>query len=247
MEGWIKIHRRTFEHLFWKEARIYSKAEAWIDLIQMARFEASQEIINNKMIEVQRGEIPVSRRYLEQRWLWGSSKVSSFLELLSKLGMTNHRQTSGQTIIKLVKYELYNDCQTIDKPHIEPATNQGQTIHEPTTNQNKRSKELKKEKNTNSIDFDFSIFAENELSIINTWVNYRKEKKKPITQQALVLLKKDINSKGINYVTKQIEVSIKNGWQGIFELKGEYKKQDFSPSPSDAFKNPDNLKLVKNE
>lgn len=57
-KGFIKLNRGFFDNFLWNEAREYSKAEAWIDLIQSARFEASTEIINGKVIELQKGEIP---------------------------------------------------------------------------------------------------------------------------------------------------------------------------------------------
>jgi len=146
-KGFIKLNRGFFDNFLWNEAREYSKAEAWIDLIQSARFEASTEIINGKVIELQKGEIPASRRFLELRWNWGSSKVSNFLKILAQLGMINQRQANGQTVISLVKYNVYNDNRTTNKPHTEPTPNQERTSDEPTPNQNKESKELNKENN----------------------------------------------------------------------------------------------------
>jgi len=151
MSGYIKLNRKFFDNFLWNEARTYSKAEAWLDLIQSARFEASTEIINGKVIEVQRGEFPASRRFLELRWSWGSTKVSNFLKILSDLGMINQRQVNGQTVLRLVNFEVYNNSQTTNKPQSEPLANQGQTNDKPEANQNKEReegkeyKELKKE------------------------------------------------------------------------------------------------------
>lgn len=154
--GFIKLNRGFFNNFLWNEAREFSKAEAWIDLIQSARFEASTEIINGKVIELQKGELPASRRFLELRWNWGSSKVSNFLKTLANLNMINQRQTNGQTIIILVKYSFYNDVKPPNKPPGEPTGNQRQTSSEPTANQNKEHKEVKegkegKEENSNLI------------------------------------------------------------------------------------------------
>ena len=143
MSGYIKLNRGFFNNFLWNEAREFSKAEAWIDLIQSARFEASTEVVNGKVIELQRGELPVSRRFLELRWNWGSTKVSNFLKMLTQNGMINHRQSNGQTILILVKFNVYNASQTTDKP----PTNHEQTTNKPRTNQNKEYKEYKNEKN----------------------------------------------------------------------------------------------------
>ncbi len=104
-KGFIKISRKLFQNPFWNEAREYSKAEAWIDLIQLARFEASTEIIQGKVIDLEKGEVPVSLTYLENRWSWGNTKVRNFLKILKRLGMTTQRTTQGQTVLKLVKYK----------------------------------------------------------------------------------------------------------------------------------------------
>lgn len=149
-KGFIKLNRGIFDNFLWNEAREFSKAEAWIDLIQLARFEASTEIINGKVIELQRGEIPASRRYLELRWNWGGTKVSNFLKILAQMKMINQRQTGGQTIISLVKYSIYNDTQTTDKPQSEPQTNQTQTSDKPEANQYKEYKEYKEREESNN-------------------------------------------------------------------------------------------------
>ena len=53
-EGYIPISRKLFESLWWLEEREFSKAEAWLDMIQSARFEASSTkmLVGCKVIEV---------------------------------------------------------------------------------------------------------------------------------------------------------------------------------------------------
>lgn len=145
-QGFIKLNRGFFDNFLWNEARTYSKAEAWLDLIQMARFEASTEIIGGKVIELQRGEIPASRRFLELRWNWGSTKVSNFLKMLTDFKMIKQALKCGQTTILLLNFGTYNDMQTIGKP----PTNHRQTTDKPEANQNK---ELQEGKELNNISF----------------------------------------------------------------------------------------------
>ena len=162
-QGFIKLSRKFFENALWKEHRQYSRSEAWLDLIQMAGFEDSKYILNNRAIEVQRGEIVASRRFLENRWLWGSTKVTNFLDYLKKEGMINQRQTNGQTIITLCNYDTYNTRQTSDDVENKPATNQRQTRGKPPTNQNKEYKESKEGKE--SKEYIPPISPEGEIEI----------------------------------------------------------------------------------
>lgn len=157
--AFLKLNRRFFDHLFWNEAREYSRAEAWLDLVQMARFEAKQEIIQDKVIDVRKGEIPASRRYLEKRWQWGSTKVRNYLKMLEKMGMVTQRTTQGQTIIALVKYERYNEQQPTNKPPSNPEATQRQPRGNPNI-KNNRSKELKKSKEEREEEFRKGAFKE---------------------------------------------------------------------------------------
>lgn len=129
-EGWFKLHRKFFKNQFWKEERQYSKAEAWLDLLQSAKIDASSESIKGVVIEVQRGQLVASRRYLEKRWKWGSTKVTNFLKQLQKKSMINLSQTNGQTVITLVKYEYYNSSQTNNRTRGKPEANQNKRIKE---------------------------------------------------------------------------------------------------------------------
>ena len=132
-QGFLKVSRGYFKGFLWKENRTFSKAEAWLDLMASARYETTVELINGRMTEVRRGEVPISRRYLEERWKWGSTKVLNFLEMLSVQGLINQRQDHKQTILFICECGGYEDEQTNDKP----VTNQSQTNDKPVTNQPK--------------------------------------------------------------------------------------------------------------
>lgn len=188
-KGFIKLNRGIFDNFLWNEAREFSKAEAWIDLIQLARFEASTEIINGKAIELQRGEIPASRRYLELRWNWGSTKVSNFLRNLTQMNMIKQRHVNGQTIVLLVKYVVYNDTQTTDKPQ----TNQRQTNDKPTANQYKEYKEYKEREESNNAheDFYLSVSESSESVIHSTGETAQQDSRPAYTPPEVVNLSKE--------------------------------------------------------
>lgn len=136
--GYIKLHRKFFLNTLWKEPREYSRAEAWLDLIQGTRFESSQEVFNGRVIEVRKSEVVASRRYLEKRWGWGSTKVNNFLDFLRKNGMITTRQTGQQTIITLCNFDIYNDAQTSGQTSSKPLTNHRQTTGKPNNKKEKK-------------------------------------------------------------------------------------------------------------
>lgn len=127
-EGFIPISRKLFDNFLWKEKREFSRAEAWLDLIQLARFEANstKEVINSQVVEYGLGERPLSLRLLADRWQWSKNRVDKFLDLLVSERMITKRTAFGtakgtadgtskgtdkrtrQTVISICNYASYN-------------------------------------------------------------------------------------------------------------------------------------------
>lgn len=87
MTGYIKINRQFFSQPFWKEERCYSKAEAWIDIITSACHSRSLLMWRGRYLNVARGEMKISLRFLCTRWRWSVKKVTSFLTALVDMGL----------------------------------------------------------------------------------------------------------------------------------------------------------------
>lgn len=210
-QGYIKLSRGYFDDPLWNEARVYSKAEAWLDLIQQARFEASTELIAGKVIEIQRGEMPASRRYLEVRWKWGSSKVTTYMKMLTQMGRINQRQTNGQTVYRLLNYGVYNDAK--------PQANQDQTTPEPPPNQNKGSKGKKVTK-YNPLDYLESLGVEKFKA--QGWIAYRKFKKASVSKTVIDNIDKVAQQVSMS-LTEALVLQETRNWQG-FQLDWINKK-----------------------
>lgn len=111
------LSRKLFSHRIWKASRTFSECEAWIDLIQSARFEATQltASIGGREITYGRGQYPASISFLSQKWKWNSEKkVRNFLDMLKKDGMITTDASQGMNVITLCNYDLYNPI-NIDK------------------------------------------------------------------------------------------------------------------------------------
>lgn len=108
--GYIPISRKLFEGQFWNEERQYSRFEAWLDLIQQARFEDGTKIIGYMEIFVERGEVAASLRYMGEKWGWSKTKVDNFLVFLIRRKMITKRtdKKTGITIVTLTNYDQYN-------------------------------------------------------------------------------------------------------------------------------------------
>jgi hypothetical protein len=108
--GWIAISRKVYDSddPFWKEARTFSRHEAREDLIQMAAYSRRRKMVGSTVIELERGELLASHRYLSARWGWSTKKVRAFLLLLLEMGtLRTQRETVEGIIYLLVNYRRY--------------------------------------------------------------------------------------------------------------------------------------------
>jgi hypothetical protein len=113
MSGFIPIKRSLFAHFLFKENRVFSRFEAWLDLIQLASFtEDHTELINGKLVKTGRGEKIASMRFLMKRWNWSMSKVTDYLDLLRSQDMVVVDKESGTNKIVLVNFKKHNDFLT---------------------------------------------------------------------------------------------------------------------------------------
>lgn len=120
MEGWISLHRKMMEHWIWKDAN-YLKA--WIAIIMIVNHEDKKILIENELIDCNRGQ---SLNSLAS-WAnifgnnWSIQKVRTFFDLLKKDSMINTEGLRKTTRLTVCNYELYqnlqqtNNRQTTDK------------------------------------------------------------------------------------------------------------------------------------
>jgi hypothetical protein len=107
INGYFKLQRRFFDHWLWSEKRCLSKAEAWLDLLQIAAFTPTKRIVRDKLLMIEEGEVIASLRYLAERWDWNKDKVSGFLKLLESEQMIRREMRQGESVIIICKYKDY--------------------------------------------------------------------------------------------------------------------------------------------
>jgi uncharacterized phage protein (TIGR02220 family) len=127
VQGWISLHRKIQDHPLFQEKRVFSKFEAWIDLILSANHKDNKFILGNEMIEVKRGSFLTSELKLMKRWGWSKTKVRSFLKLLEDDGMIVKKSDNKKTALTLCNYNDYQNLQTTE----EPQKNHEETSKEP--------------------------------------------------------------------------------------------------------------------
>jgi len=115
-DGFLLLGRKMFDghDAFWPApgSRPYTKAEAWIDLMQRARFAASE----NGRVPLKRGDQYGSIRTFARRWKWTVKRTRLFLEQCRNLGRLGahardqkktHEGARAPTVYVIENYERY--------------------------------------------------------------------------------------------------------------------------------------------
>jgi hypothetical protein len=107
--GYYKMHRGWMDHPV-LQGEPYSRRDAWVWLIEEACWRPRRFDINGKTVELQRGQLTASTRYLAEAWGWPQTNVRRFLARLQADAMIGSDSGSGQFVITICNYEKYQDA-----------------------------------------------------------------------------------------------------------------------------------------
>ena len=109
MEGYLKISRELFTDDLWVEEK-FSKAQAFIDLCNLALYKEKTYSIRGIKVEAKPGEVHYSNQKLADRWGWSRGKVLAFLDRLEQEKYIEQHRTPVLTVLRL-RFGL-EDCTT---------------------------------------------------------------------------------------------------------------------------------------
>lgn len=113
MSGWYRMHRGWMDHaLFKREA--YSRRDAFQWLIQEAAFQSTTVAANGGTVQLERGQLSYSIRFMAKAWKWDEKKVRRFLEDAAAAEIIERGDAAGQTLITICKYDYYQTDQRGD-------------------------------------------------------------------------------------------------------------------------------------
>ena len=144
MSGWIKIHRSITNHWLYTEKRVFSKFEAWNDILLTVNYVDTKTIIKGRLYEVKRGQSILSLVSWSKRWNWDKSKVKRFLNTLQLDEMLVIKSDTQTTHLTVCNYESYQGERNADETQMKRKRNADET-------QMNTIEERKKEKKERSI------------------------------------------------------------------------------------------------
>lgn len=226
MPGWIKIHRQIQNCLIWDD-KPFNMASAWIDLLLLANHKDKETIFDKKPILVKRGQRITSVRELSERWGWGKDKTLRFLRLLESEKMIVKESDSRKTLLTIVNYGVYQDCETENETVIRTLTGQSQATNKNDKNDknnnicsnsddlNESEKQKKKTKLTDE---------ENEELVKNFEIIYNSYPKKVGKASGFKVYKQWLNGRNIDGT--KIKLTNKQMWNAIAKYKHYIEKEE---------------------
>jgi DNA-binding transcriptional regulator YhcF (GntR family) len=141
MPGWFLIHRDLCDSDEWTAER-FTRAQAWIDLIYLARWQPKPNTFRHRGIQVteQRGQVAIGMRNLAERWGWARNTVKHFLSDLQNDGRIDRQKNNVISLITIKNYEKY---QVTDQQIDQQTDPQVDHQIDPLLKKDKESKEVK--------------------------------------------------------------------------------------------------------
>lgn len=142
MSGWIKIHRSITNHWLYTEKRVFSKFEAWNDILLTVNYTDAKTIIKGSLYEVKRGQSILSLDSWSKRWNWDKSKVRRFLNTLQLDDMIVIKSDTVTTQLTVCNYESYQGERNADETPLKRKRNADETHATPIEERKKEKKEI---------------------------------------------------------------------------------------------------------
>jgi len=168
--GYIKLYRKIRETSIWQEKTVFTKREAWIDMLLSARYEDGTVVLGMEAFEVKAGQMIKSQRTWANDWRWSESKVRNFFKLLRETKQITTKNLGNTTQVTICNWELYNERERTDDA---PATHPLRTDDAPAVTKKKVKKDNKVKKRESNLEIPPEIresFTEERWTrVIEIW------------------------------------------------------------------------------
>jgi hypothetical protein len=113
--GVFAVDRGIWDHPTFASRDPFSRREAWLWLVSEAAWKSRVRRIGAAVIEIVRGQLAHSIRFMAEAWGWPKSNVARFLACLKTDTMIDTKTVHGITIVTVCKYDEYQRVSLPDR------------------------------------------------------------------------------------------------------------------------------------
>lgn len=110
MTGFYLMHRGWMDHDAFEKTP-FSEREAWVWMIENARWEDGVVNVLGSPVMLRRGQLSHSLRFMAGKFRWSKAKMEHFLAKLKKFEMCRTDNRTGQLVVTICNYSKYQDRQ----------------------------------------------------------------------------------------------------------------------------------------
>lgn len=129
-KNWFAVHRRLLFSELWL-AEPFTRGQAWVDLIGLARFYDGYILKRGIRVKIKRGQVPYAKTELAKRWQWSRGKVRRFLMDLQNSQQIDQQKNNVTTLISIINYDKYQHGEPANEPANEPASEPAESPEAP--------------------------------------------------------------------------------------------------------------------
>lgn len=213
--GYILWYRKFMDNPFLNQ-KPFCKGYAWLHLIALTNRKAGYiQIKNGSKIKIFRGECGYSKKALADIFGWSRGKVDRYLKDLEEKKMIQQKIVSNHTIIKVLKYNIYQNGHQTDI-QIEQQKNEKIEQQKNSENSDKiyiSKSELEKMIQQKIKETDRETDTNKEYIDINNIYNISLSNKEKITKDEREILNNYVKRKKLakSSVRAYVNAMIKNG------------------------------------
>ena len=130
MAGTVNISRELWDDTAFADD-VFSEREAWVWMISEASWKPRTKRVGDYIVDLGRGQLAHSTRFMAETWKWTHSKARRYLERLEKLKLISRETGTGVSVVTICNYDIYQN-----KPQA-TGTGPAQDRHRTGTNENK--------------------------------------------------------------------------------------------------------------
>jgi hypothetical protein len=108
MSGTVNISRNIWHDTAFK-VEPFSEREAFMWMVMEASYKGREKRVGNVVVQLNRGQLATSVRFMCVAWDWSKSRVDRFLKRLEKRDMIGTVSGTGINVITVFNYDEYQN------------------------------------------------------------------------------------------------------------------------------------------
>ena len=120
--GVFAVDRGIWEHELFASREPLSRREAWLWLISEASWKPRVKRVGSASVELMRGQLAHSIRFIAEAWCWPKTNVARFLTSLKSETMIDMKTVRGISLVTICKYDEYQRVSLPDRDSFGTAT-----------------------------------------------------------------------------------------------------------------------------